>query len=64
MTDKAALTAARNAGRTAEPGAENPHKGQGALARMWRLGYDAMLLDMLNNSPARQKFLRGNQDSS
>ncbi|MBN3458792.1 hypothetical protein JNN96_32670 [Mycobacterium sp. DSM 3803] len=48
---------ARNEGRAAEPGARNPFYGQGVLARMWMLGYKTMLLDRMNRSPARQKYL-------
>ena len=51
------LVAARTAGRTATPGDTNPYVGQGLLADLWRLGYQAMLVDMLNRSPARQAFL-------
>lgn len=51
------LVDARNAGRSATPGADNPYAGRGALADMWRLGYQTMLLEMLNRSPNRQQFL-------
>lgn len=52
-----ALIDARNAGRTATPGDANPYAGAGAAADMWRLGYQTMLLEMLNRSPSRQEFL-------
>lgn len=57
MIDKQQVIAARNEGRAAKPGDPNPYYGSGQLARMWRYGYRTMLLDRLNHSPARQKFL-------
>lgn len=51
------MIAARNEGRAATPGDRNPYYGTGQLARMWMLGYKTMLLDRLNRSPARQKYL-------
>lgn len=63
MTDAraSALMQARIDGRAAKPGASNPYAGDDyPLARMWRLGYKAMLLDMLNSSPAAQAFTREN----
>lgn len=57
MTYKDDLIAARNAGRAAKPGDINPYAGRGALADLWRLGYQAMLLDAVNQSEFRQPFL-------
>ncbi|AIM50342.1 hypothetical protein PBI_OMNICRON_9 [Mycobacterium phage Omnicron] len=57
MTGKEDAIAAWREGRAATPGATNPHAGAGQLARMWMLGYKAMLLNRLTNSPARQSFL-------
>jgi hypothetical protein len=48
-------------GRAADPGTPNPYAGQGALATAWMLGYKRMLLDMLDNSPARQAWLNANR---
>lgn len=56
MIDRGALVAAWQAGRSAELRAPNPYNGQGAPARLWRLGYQTMLLDRMNSSPARQAF--------
>lgn len=39
-------------GRQAKPGSRNPYADQYALARAWRLGYTAMLTEMLRDSPA------------
>ena len=43
-------------GRQAEPGAANPYTGTYALARAWRLGYEAMLLDLLKKSPSMRAY--------
>lgn len=59
MTTKDEMIAARQQGRAALPGDPNPHAGNGLLAQLWRLGYQTMLLDKLNSSPARQKYLQG-----
>jgi hypothetical protein len=40
------------AGRNAEIDARNPYCGQGIFARMWRLGYQTRLVEMLMTSPA------------
>jgi hypothetical protein len=47
------MVAANVAGRTATPGDLNPYYGQGILADLWRLGYQSMLVDKQNRSPAR-----------
>lgn len=59
MIDKDAIIKARTEGRDAAPGDPNPYQGAGLMARMWRYGYQSMLLDRLNSSPARQQFLAG-----
>lgn len=64
MTDKEAVIAARNEGRAAKPGDRNPYYGQGVLARMWQLGYKTMLLDRMNNSPTRRRFLDAQSDDT
>ncbi|AAD17575.1 hypothetical protein TM4_7 [Mycobacterium phage TM4] len=61
MSDNSELIAARDEGRSAPVGAVNPYAGQGIKARLWRLGYRTMLLDMLNNSPAVRAYLQAQQ---
>jgi hypothetical protein len=57
VTTREEMVAANIAGRAAVPGELNPYYGQGVLADLWRLGYQSMLVDKLNRSPARQSFL-------
>lgn len=57
VVDRRAVAGAWREGRTAASRAPNPYRGQGLPARMWMLGYKAMLLDRLSRSPARQAFL-------
>jgi hypothetical protein len=57
VTTREEMVAANIAGRTATPGDLNPYYGQEVLADLWRLGYQSMLVDKLNRSPARQSFL-------
>ena len=63
MTTRDEMVAARNAGRTATPGDLNPYYGQEILAGLWRLGYQTMLVDKLNRSPARQAFLNAQKET-
>lgn len=56
MTTADEIRQANIDGRNAEVGAQNPHVGNEVLARAWRLGYQTMLVDMIDNSPARQAF--------
>ncbi|ASR85212.1 hypothetical protein I5H06_gp92 [Mycobacterium phage SirPhilip] len=58
MSYRDEILAARNEGRAASLGDPNPYSGTGSRARMWRLGYRTMLLDLLNRSPARQDVQR------
>jgi hypothetical protein len=51
------LRRAWTAGRSSAAGAANAYYGQGIYARAWRLGYQAMLDDMMARAPSRQPFL-------
>ncbi|AXH46847.1 hypothetical protein I5G67_gp009 [Mycobacterium phage Aminay] len=62
MSRRDEIVAARQAGRAASPRDANPYSGQGVLADMWQLGYQSMLLDLLQRSPARQAFLEQGSD--
>ena len=52
------IKAAALAGRAAKPGAANPYAGgDEKLAHAWRVGYKTMLGEMMDESPAYQRYL-------
>lgn len=51
------LVTANRQGRAANVGDANPYVGRGALADMWRLGYQTMLLDRVNLAKERRRFI-------
>lgn len=63
MTTRDEMVAASRDGRAAAPGDANPYAGQDILADLWRLGYQTILVDKLNRSPARQAFLDAQQET-
>lgn len=63
MSRRAEYVAARTAGRNAQVGDPNPYRGQGVLADMWMLGYEAMLNQWIADAPARQAALRAQSET-
>lgn len=60
----AELLQIRALGRRAAISDPNPYQGDVVRATMWRAGYNEMIEDQFERSPARQAFLRASRGMS
>lgn len=64
VTTRDDLLAALAAGRRAAVGAINPHTGVSlTMAKVWRRGYESMLLERFYGSPDRQAYLEAHPET-